>query len=146
MLVSPTRSNMDIVKCLETLKKGDATFQMDIAKCFENVPKVAEAVQLSPEIVELSVLATVGLIVMWAVFWLAIVRAKENVHDVLMSTGFFRTVTVMGVIAATVVLSLASRLDGNVTGAILSGIVGYVLGQISSGHGHTDDKKKSDTG
>lgn len=37
----------------------------------------------------------------------------------------------MGVIAATVVLSLAGRLDGNITGAILSGIVGYVFGQLS---------------
>ena len=45
----------------------------------------------------------------------------------------------MGVIAATVVLSLAGRLEGNLTGAILSGIVGYVLGQISArGHGHTE--------
>jgi tetrahydromethanopterin S-methyltransferase subunit C len=40
----------------------------------------------------------------------------------------------MGVIAATVVLSLAGRLEGNLTAAILSGIVGYVLGQLSGKH------------
>ena len=120
---------------------------MDIAKGAEGVQKGVEAVQLSPvEIGWLSVLATVGLVLMWTVFWFAIVRAKESVHDVLLSSGFFRTVTVMGVVAATVVLSLAGRLDGNITGAILSGIVGYVLGQISaSGRGHTEEKKKSDT-
>src|SRR5439155_25125015 len=110
--------------------------------------KVTGAVQLSPEdIVWLSILATGGLVLMWAVFWLAIIRTKESVHDVLLSAGFFRTVTVMGVIAATVVLSLANRLEGNITGAILSGIVGYVLGQLSSSsRGHTEEKKKSDTG
>ena len=119
---------------------------MDIAKGAEAVQKGVEAVQLSPgEIVWLSVLATLGLIAMWAVFWFAIVRARESVHDVLLSSGFFRTVTVMGVIAATVVLSLAGRLDGSITGAILSGIVGYVLGQVSSsGRGNAEEKKKSD--
>ena len=121
---------------------------MGIAIAAEAVQKGVEAVQLSPvEIGWLSVLATVGLVLMWVIFWFAIVRAKESVHDVLLSPGFFRTVTVMGVIAATVVLSLAGRLDGNVTGAILSGIVGYVLGQISSpGRGHAEEKKKSDIG
>ncbi len=69
---------------------------------------------------------------MWGLFWLAVARAKESIREVLLSPAFFRTVTVMGVIAATVVLSLASRLDGNITGAILSGIAGYVLGHVSA--------------
>jgi hypothetical protein len=104
------------------------------------------AVQLSPEyILWLSVLATAGLVVMWAVFWYAVVQAKESVHEVLLSAGFFRTVTVMGVIAATVVLSLAGRLEGNITGAILSGIVGYVLGAISArARGQPEQKKQQD--
>ena len=89
-------------------------------------------VQLSStHLVYLSTLATAGLVLMWAAFWYAVVRGKESVGDVLLSSGFFRTVAVMGVIAATVVLSLAGRLAGNITGAILSGIVGYVLGQLS---------------
>lgn len=51
----------------------------------------------------------------------------------------------MGVIAATVVLSLAGRLEGNTTGAILSGIVGYVLGQLSTPtQRHVGEKEKSD--
>ncbi len=37
----------------------------------------------------------------------------------------------MGVIAATVVLSLADRIKGELTAAILSGIVGYVLGSVA---------------
>jgi hypothetical protein len=106
--------------------------------------KGSAAIQLSPEyIVWLAVLATTGLAIMWAVFWFAVVRAKESVHEVLLSAGFFRTVTVMGVIAATVVLSLAGRLEGNITGAILSGIVGYVLGAVSArARGHTDAKQQ----
>jgi len=79
---------------------------------------------------------------MWAVFWWAVGRSDQSVHDILMDAGFFRTVTVMGVIAATVVLSLAGRLEGNITGAILSGIVGYVLGHLSSsGQGRREEKK-----
>lgn len=90
------------------------------------------AAALKPEyIVGLSILATIALVAMWAVFWLAVARAKESIMDILTSPAFFKTVTVIGVIAATVVLSLAGRLEGNITGAILSGIAGYVLGQLS---------------
>jgi hypothetical protein len=77
---------------------------------------------------------------MWAVFWLAVARTNERIHEVLLSSGFFRTIVVMGVIAGTVVLSLAGRLPGNIAGAILSGIVGYVLGQLS------DRKSRSGSG
>lgn len=80
----------------------------------------------------LAVLATVGLVVMWWVFWSTMARTKESVQSVLSNPNFFRVLTVMGVIASTVVLSLAGRLDGPITGAILSGIVGYVLGQMSA--------------
>jgi hypothetical protein len=90
------------------------------------------SVQLSPrDVVWLSILATSGLVAMWVVFWFAVTKARESVHGVLMSVGFFRAIAVMGVVAATVVLSLAGRLEGNATGAILSGIVGYVLGHLS---------------
>jgi hypothetical protein len=87
---------------------------------------------LGPDFVfKLSVLATGGLVLCWTAFWVAVIVLKQNVHQILVSASFFRTVAVMGVIAATVVLSLAGRLEGNITGAILSGIVGYVLGQLA---------------
>lgn len=94
-------------------------------------PEIAiSAVQLKPEyIVWLSVLATAGLVAMWGFFWHSVALSQEKIMDILLSPTFFKTVAVMGVIAATVVLSLAGRLEGNITGAILSGIVGYVLGQ-----------------
>lgn len=81
-------------------------------------------------ILDLSILATCGLAFMWFVFWWAVVASDESVKDILLSPAFFRTTTVMGIIAATVVLNLSGKLEGNITGAILSGIVGYVLGQI----------------
>jgi hypothetical protein len=101
-------------------------------------------VQLSPEyIFRLSVLATAGLVLMWSIFWTAAWKRGENVQAILSSAGFFRTVAVMGVVAATVVLSLAGRLEGNITGAILSGIVGYVLGQLAGGrHGPSTEGEK----
>jgi hypothetical protein len=93
---------------------------------------------LNPQyVLWLSILATSGLLVCWVAFWWAVTKRQEDIHEILASPGFFRTVTVMGVIAATVVLSLAGRLEGNFTGAILSGIVGYVLGQLS---GHQEKK------
>jgi len=72
----------------------------------------------------LSILATVGLVVMWGIFWRAVVKSKESIIKIMVDPAFFRTVAVMGVVAATVVLSLAGRLEGNISGAILSGIVG----------------------
>ena len=83
----------------------------------------------------LSILATVGLFACWAAFWWVVAWQKESVSEVLQSAAFFRTVTVMGVVAATVVLSLAGRMEGNVVGAILGGIVGYVLGQMGKKEG-----------
>jgi hypothetical protein len=96
---------------------------------------VDNAVRLKQEyIVGLSILATAGLVIMWGMFWYSVAKSQEKIMDILRSPSFFKTVTVMGVIAGTVVLSLAGRLEGNITGAILSGIVGYVLGQLSTRH------------
>jgi uncharacterized membrane protein len=95
-----------------------------------------EEVLMTPQyIFRLSILATVGLFACWTVFWWVVVWQKESVSEVLQSAAFFRTVTVMGVVAATVVLSLAGRMEGNVVGAILGGIVGYVLGQMGKKEG-----------
>jgi len=56
------------------------------------------AVQLGPQyVLWLSILATAGLVLMWTIFWLAAWKRGENVHDILSSAGFFRTVVVMGV-------------------------------------------------
>jgi hypothetical protein len=68
---------------------------------------------------------------MWAIFWIAVWRRNESVTEILTKPEFFKVVTVMGVIAATVVLSLADRIKGELTAAILSGIVGYVLGSVA---------------
>lgn len=76
-------------------------------------------------------LATAGLCCCWAAFWWAVARQGAGIQDVLASAAFFRTVTVMGIIATTAVLSLAGKLEGSVTAAILTGIAGYVLGQLS---------------
>lgn len=96
----------------------------------EQVQNISEV--LKPEyIVGLSVLATLGLVVMWWMFWRSVAKSDESIFEIIKSPATFKIITVMGVIAATVVLSLAGQLEGNITGAILSGIVGYVLGQLS---------------
>ena len=89
---------------------------------------------------KLALLATSGLAFMWIVFWTFVYLRKENVTDILLSPAFFKTVCVMGVIAATVVLSLSGTLEANLTGAILSGVVGYVLGTITGRKKHDNEK------
>lgn len=90
------------------------------------------AVQISEQYVWwLSILATTGLFLMWLVFWFVVWRRGESITDILTKPEFFKVTTVMGVVAATVVLSLADRIQGNLTAAILSGIVGYVLGSVA---------------
>lgn len=69
-----------------------------------------------------------AIVLMWCAFWITAARSGADVTGILLSPGFFRTVTVIGVIAATGVLALAGRLESNLTGAILSGVAGYVLG------------------
>jgi len=87
---------------------------------------------LQPQMVlYLSILATSGLAIMWVAFWVAVYKQNQSIPAILASPGFFRTIVVMGVIAATAVLSLAGRMDSNATGAILGGVVGYVLGHVS---------------
>lgn len=93
-------------------------------------------------VVLLSILATLGLVIMWWLFWRSVARSNESIFNIIKSTATFKIITVMGVIAATVVLSLADRLEGNITGAILSGIVGYVLGQLSSKKEEKEDLNK----
>ena len=94
--------------------------------------QLSDAVQMSSQYVWwLSILATAGLCLMWAIFWIAVWRRNESVTEILTKPEFFKVVTVMGVIAATVVLSLADRIKGELTAAILSGIVGYVLGSVA---------------
>jgi hypothetical protein len=82
-------------------------------------------------VVGLSVLATAGLVVCWIAFWRAVSKQNEKVMEILSNPAFFQVVTVMGVIAATVVLSLCDKLKGELTVSILSGIVGYVLGSLT---------------
>jgi len=67
---------------------------------------------------------------MWDAFWRTVARRQESVRDILLSPAFFYTVAVMGIVAATVVLTLAGRLKSESAGQLLSGIVGYVLGQM----------------
>ena len=118
---------------------------MSDASAVTAVRTIAPTLALSePTIFWLAVLATVGLAVLWGTFWFAVARSRNSVQEILASPGFFRSITVVGVVAATVVLTLAERLEGNMAGAILSGIVGYVLGQLSPrGRKGPDSGKKT---
>jgi hypothetical protein len=92
----------------------------------------ADRVLMTPGyVLLLSILATLGLSACWTVFWIVVYRREESITEILSNPSFFKVVTVMGVIAAAVVLSLCDKIDGTLTASILSGIVGYVLGSLA---------------
>lgn len=84
------------------------------------------------QIMNLAYLATAGIVIMWIAFWILVYLKKESIQEILLSPAFFKAVAVIGVVAATAVLALAQRLEPNLTGAILSGTIGYVLGTVTS--------------
>ena len=73
----------------------------------------------SDQIMVLAWLATIAILLMWFGFWVAVIWQKEKVSEVLFNPAFFKTVAVVGVIAATAVLSLAQRLEENFTARFL---------------------------
>ena len=76
-------------------------------------------VQLEPfHIMILAFLATFGIVGLWGIFWCAFLKSQDSgkIMDVLNASSFLKTVTVVGVIAAAAVLSLAGILEGNVAG------------------------------
>ena len=81
----------------------------------------------------LAFLVFAGMVVMWTMFWIAYIKVKDPtiMLTILESPIFLKTVTVIGVVAVTGALAISERLESSATGAILSGIVGYVLGQCS---------------
>ncbi len=84
---------------------------------------------LSPiYILAICVLAVFGLIMIFGIFFFAIIRSKADLTETILVPTFIKALTVAGVISATTVLALAQVLEGQVVAAILSGIVGYVLG------------------
>jgi predicted cation transporter len=84
------------------------------------------------QILCLSWIATIGIVVMLTVFWLVVYKQHDKAITILRSNAFFRTVTVVGFIAATSVLSLSGIIEGHLAAAILSGIAGFILGSHST--------------
>ncbi|MBA4123620.1 MAG: hypothetical protein H0X72_14295 [Acidobacteria bacterium] len=68
------------------------------------------------------------LVIVWGVFWLAVSRGKTNPLAITDNSGFLRIVTVGFTFLAVIILALARVLSGEITGAIISGVIGYVLG------------------
>ena len=85
------------------------------------------------------------LIIIWVVFWIAIMRSKSNPITVINNSGFLRIVTVGFTLSAVVILSLAHILSGEIAGAIVSGIVGYVLGSVRSSNTRKQIPSELDT-
>lgn len=82
----------------------------------------------SQEIIIISLLATIGIVSMWIVFFIIAYKQDEKLTDIIRMDAFFKAITVIGVIGSTSVLAIAERIEGELAAAILSGIVGYILG------------------
>ena len=68
------------------------------------------------------------LVIVWGIFWLAVSRGKTNPLAIIKNPGFLRIVTVGFTFLGVIILALARVLSGEITGAIISGVIGYVLG------------------
>lgn len=82
----------------------------------------------SQEIIVISILATLGIVSMWIVFFIIAYKQDEKLTKIIQMDAFFKAITVIGVIGSTSVLAIAERIEGELAAAILSGIVGYILG------------------
>ena len=95
------------------------------------------------QVVVLAVAALVAVLGVWITLWVVAVQKPELVKALLLNQHFLRGMAVIMVLAAVTVLALAGRLDGEVAGAILSGIVGYVLGSRVSPEATQSAKRDS---
>lgn len=66
----------------------------------------------------------------WTIFWL-VLRKEGNVRELFSEGSFLENLTVVGIVIATTSLGAIGVLSGQVCGAIISGIAGYVLGSKS---------------
>lgn len=82
------------------------------------------------------------LCVVWGFFWIAVMRAKTKPVEVINNSGFLRVITVGFTLSAVVILSLAQIISGELAGAIISGIVGYVLGSINTSQNKAELEEK----
>lgn len=82
----------------------------------------------SQEIIIISILATIGIVSMWIVFFIIAYKQNERLTDIIRMDAFFKAITVIGVIGSTSVLAISEKIEGELAAAILSGIVGYILG------------------
>jgi hypothetical protein len=69
-------------------------------------------------------------VTIWTVFWISVVKRGVDPHAIVRDGGFLRVVTVGFTLSAVVILSIARVLSGELAGAIISGVGGYVLGSI----------------
>jgi hypothetical protein len=77
----------------------------------------------------LGVVAASVLLLGWFIFFIAAMRTRENLKTLIDGT-FLQNLTVILVVAATAYLTLTGLLKPELSGSIVSGIVGYVLGTI----------------
>ncbi len=67
-------------------------------------------------------------VIFWGVFWLVASRDKTSALAIINNSGFLRIVTVGFTLSAVLILAIAGIFSGEIAGAIISGVVGYVLG------------------
>jgi hypothetical protein len=71
----------------------------------------------------------ITLMVGWLIFFISVMKTKESVKE-LIDGSFIQNLTVILIVVAVGYLAALKVLSSDLTGALLSGIVGYVLGSI----------------
>ncbi len=71
------------------------------------------------------------LLIGWIVFFVVVRHNPAGARDLITGTGFVQNLTVIVVVAVTAALAVIRVVTGDLAGAILSGVAGYVLGSSS---------------
>ena len=71
------------------------------------------------------------LLIGWIVFFLVVRHDPTGARHLITGTGFVQNLTVIVVVAVTAALAVIRVVTGDLAGAILSGLAGYVLGSAS---------------
>ncbi len=79
-------------------------------------------------------------VIFWGVFWLVASRDKTSALAIINNSGFLRIVTVGFTLSAVLILAIAGIFSGEIAGAIISGVVGYVLGSNRLSNERNGDK------
>lgn len=73
------------------------------------------------------------MVIGWLALCIALIKRQESPIRVIQDKGFLNAITVVFIISTVLLLTLTRQLSGEISGTLLSGVAGYVLGSLKKG-------------